>query len=150
VGDGVLHLHRADVRAVVDDDLLVAAVEPEVAVVVGVGEIAGVEPAVTKDLGGGIRTVPVPDRLAAGPDPHPPDGAGCTLGAVVVAHRDPEAADRPPDRSGLDGTTRRVERGDAHLGHAVALVDGEPDEMLELPLELERHLVGAGPTDPEG
>ena len=39
-----LDLERADVGAVVDDDLLLAAEEPQVAVVVGAGQVAGVEP----------------------------------------------------------------------------------------------------------
>ena len=36
----LLHLLRADVRPVVHDDLLLAAEEPEVAVLVGPGEVA--------------------------------------------------------------------------------------------------------------
>ena len=88
LGERALDLERADVRAVVDDDLLLAAEEPEVAVVVGAGEVAGVEPAVAHDLGGRVGVAPVADGLAAGLDPHPADVAGRDLGAVVVEQRD--------------------------------------------------------------
>ena len=41
----LLDLLRADVRAVVDDDLLLAAAEPQVAVFVRRHDVAGIEPA---------------------------------------------------------------------------------------------------------
>ena len=126
------------------DDLLLAAEEPEVAVVVGAREVAGVEPAVAQDLGGRVRVLPVPDGLAPGADPDPADGAVAALAAFFVAHADGEATDGPADRPLLDRTARRVERRQSHFGHAVALVDEQPAQRLELVLELERHLVGTG------
>ena len=60
LGQGLLDLHRADVRSVMHDDLLLAPEEPEVAVFVGVHEITGIQPAVTNDLGGGIGSSQYP------------------------------------------------------------------------------------------
>src|SRR3954454_3169546 len=46
----LLDLLRADVRTVVDEDLLLAAAEVEVVVLVALHHVAGVEPAIAKDL----------------------------------------------------------------------------------------------------
>src|SRR5438477_245976 len=60
----ILNFEGADVRSVMDDDLLFTAEEPEVAVLVGVGQITGVQPFVGHDLVGCRRGVPVTHHAA--------------------------------------------------------------------------------------
>ena len=125
LGERAFHLHRADVRAVVHDDLLLAPEEPQVAVVVGVREVPGVEPAVAQDLrrwrrgSPSSRSVWLRVRIHTRPT---------VAGRALVRRRRRARRCRSP-RSGrpidpcLIGPRRRVQRRQAHLGHAVALVD---------------------------
>ena len=132
-----------------DDHLLLAAEEPEVAVLVGAGEVAGVQPLVAHDLLGRLRRFPVAGHAAAGADPDAADRFRPDRLAVFVADRDAEAADRRPDRALLDDPGGRVERRQADLGHPVALDDREAGGGGELVQQLGRDLVGAGPADPQ-
>ena len=63
LGQRLLDLLQADVGAVVDDDLLLAPREPQVAVFVRHQLVAGIEPARLDGLGGGIELVQYPIML---------------------------------------------------------------------------------------
>jgi hypothetical protein len=73
---------------VVDDHLLLAAEEPEVAVGVGAGEVAGVEPLVAHHLCGRLRRLPVASHAAAGADPDPAHRLRRDRLAVIAAQGD--------------------------------------------------------------
>src|SRR4029077_7818341 len=55
----ILDFLGRDVRAVMNDELLLAAAEGELALVIGLHEIAGIEPAVTYGLGSGRGILPI-------------------------------------------------------------------------------------------
>ena len=58
---GFLDFLRADVRAIMNDDLFFAAAKPEVAVGIDAHQVARVEPAVDDGLGGGLLVAPIAD-----------------------------------------------------------------------------------------
>jgi len=87
--------------------------------------------------------------VRVGLDPDLADLADRDLAVIVVAERDLDARDRHADRALLDPTGNRIQGREPDLGHAVALVDEEADELGELLLELERHLVRAAAAETE-
>jgi hypothetical protein len=54
-----LDLLRADVRAVVDDDLLLAAAKPKIAVRIGAHHVTGIQSAVDERRGGVTAGMPI-------------------------------------------------------------------------------------------
>ena len=133
-----------------DDHLLLAAEEPEIAVLVGAGEVARVEPVVDHHLRGRLRRLPVADHAAAGcgsrsgPPPRPrsarPRSSRSAIAKPLIGL---------PDRALPDLAGGRVERRQPDLGHPVALDDREAGRRGELGQQLGRDLVGAGPADPQ-
>ena len=133
-----------------DDHLLLAAEEPEVAVLVGAGEVAGVEPALASP----------PPRSPRAPPSSRPSGCGCgsrsgrpppaSIGSPSSSRSAMhEAGDRRADRALPDLARGRIQRRQADLGHPVALDDREARRRRELGQQLGRDLVGAGAADPQ-
>lgn len=104
---GLFDLMRTDIRAVVNDDLLAASEEAEIAV--GAREIPRVEPALSDDFRRGIRIVPVADPLARRPNQKTSGRLGSGAGiraregqpraAVVIAQ---DRRGKPEIRDGED------------------------------------------------
>src|SRR4029453_1679126 len=105
-------LLRADVGAVVHDDLLLAPAEPQVAVFIRPHDVAGIEPARPDGLGGGIGPVPVSDHVAPRADPKAALGAGRQLGAALVPDRTLVTRIERPDRTELVGPGGRIQVAD--------------------------------------
>src|SRR5262249_29634802 len=140
----ILDLLRTDVRAVVDDDLLLTTAEPEIAVLVYSHHVAGVQPAVADGGGRRLGIVPIAHRVARGLDPDPAFLAGGTLHAGVVTDRHAVAGTEPPDRASLVDARRGIDTGAVALRHAVDLVDGQAGQIGEFSLQLGGDLVAAG------
>ena len=137
----VLQHRRGDVLAPGgDDDVLLPAGHPQVAVVVELTQVAGVQPAVGVDhLGGRGLVVPV-----TGEDVRPGHED-----LAVVGYPDRHPGHRPPDRADLvvAGQVGRDHR--AGLGEAVALQHGDADAAEEVPEPLaQRGAAGHGVLDP--
>ena len=139
--EGFLDLLRANVGAVVHDDLLLAALEPEIALLVGPHNVAGVEPAVLNGLGCRVRPVPIADHIGGRLDPEPARLARGKLPAVLVADRGLVAGIQAADRAQLVDARRRIDRREANFAHAPNLINRKTDQLGELLLKLRRHLV---------
>jgi hypothetical protein len=124
----------------VDDDLLLAAVEPKVAVLIGTHHVAGVQPAVDHRCRSRPRIVPVADHVAGKFDPEAPGRAARHLAPVVVAQRGLVAGTEAPDRADLR-RCRWIDGRNADLGHPVTLVDHDAGKRGELLLEGRGNLV---------
>ncbi len=68
-----------------NDDLLLAAVEPEVAVLVCAHHVAGIQPSIDDSFLGRLGIVPVGDHIARKFDPKTPVHSGRHLLPVLVA-----------------------------------------------------------------
>ena len=96
IGQRLLHFDRRDVLAARDDDVLHAVAQFDVAIGMDHGEVAGVEPAALKGLGGGLGIVVVAqhDVVAA----HQYFAHGLAVGGdivhVVVGHAQVHAGDQ--------------------------------------------------------
>ena len=120
-----LDLERVDVLAARDDHVPRAVEQVEVAVVVGVDDVAGAVPAVDQRLGGLVRAVPVAEHDVRAADPQ-----------LAVAHVDLDAGHRDAHRGEplaaaavvLAGEVRDRRRG---LGHPVELGDVAVRQPLE-------------------
>jgi len=99
---GALDLLGADVGAVVDDDLLFAPAEEEVALLIGSHHIAGVEPPVAEGPLGRAWVVPVADGGRGSVDPQAAFAAHRQLLAVIVSDGQPDGRNDLPDRTNLD------------------------------------------------
>ena len=124
----VLDLGRTDAITAAGDDIVGAALKPEIAVVIAHSEIAGDQPAIGVFVAGRLRVAPVfkhhhrigtADRNMAG-------GSGRLLVAVIVDDGGDMAGNGAPHRTGLDwhdagvGTDHEVA-----LGLAEHFVDGQ-------------------------
>ena len=135
----VLDVARIDVEAAANDEVLDAVNDVEVAVVIEVADVAGVQPAVTHRRRGRLRTVPVAGHEHRSADADLAVLAGRQPGPVGSHDSHLHPLDRrahraKPAAGGRLGTDQR-----AGLRTAVALPDlaaGHP------PLELGRHLRG--------
>src|SRR5262249_20210692 len=100
-----LHLGGIDVLAAGDDDVLDAVLEPEAALRIALGDVAGAKPAAGKRLGGVLRVVPVAARHVLAAHQHLAGHAGAHLGAAGVDHAylcvEPRAAHRADVVEGL-------------------------------------------------
>ena len=85
-------------------DLFLATEEPQVTVVVGVDEIAGIEPVSAHDFGGCDRVLPVPDHFALRLDPNAADRPRRHLFPRLVANRDAVPRDGAADGAAFDDT----------------------------------------------
>src|SRR5215207_9388113 len=139
--EDLFDLARVDVEPAADDQLLLAVDDEEVAVLVALREIAGVQPSVLVDgPGGRFRAVPI---AAHHHRPANQDLAYVALRHVVPllidqAHLD--AVHRKADRAGLALDLRPIEGGDrTGLRQAVALQDLAVEAPLELLEHLDRH-----------
>ena len=120
----VLEVLRGDVLAAGrDDDVLLAVGDLDEAVVVDLGDVARVEPAVgVEHLGrrGGILVVAAEDRVAADQE------------LAVLGDSELEAGQRGADRPEAPALGRVRRRGRRALAEAVALEDPDPDRVEEL------------------
>src|SRR5207245_2945234 len=133
LAEHVLDLAGADPEALVLDELLLTVDDEDVPALVLAADVAGVEPAVTDDVGGVLRLVPVPahDLRPAHADLTDLTGREDFRPALevddpVLGPRD-RGADRLEDRRG-HGIGVRHRRG---LGEAVALDDGLPEALRQ-------------------
>ena len=67
--EGAFDLQGSNVRAVVDDHLFLAAVEPDVPILIRVGQVAGVQPPVAHNFAGRVGIAPITCHQAPGLDP---------------------------------------------------------------------------------
>ena len=134
-----LEVGRADVLAAGgDDQLLLAVDDPEVAVVVELADVAGVQPAVVVErLGGLLRLVEVAEEDVAAPADH----------LAVLGERHLDAGHRRADRARLHLVGRPGHRAGA-LGHAVDLRQRHADRP-EPGEQLGRDRRGAGDGEVE-
>src|SRR5690606_15157906 len=119
--DLVLQLHRADPLAAGLDDVLRAVPQPDVAVRVDRGDVAGLEPTVLGERLGGALVV-----VVAGGDPRAADlqlAGGLPVPGLLLA------GDRIGD-AGLD-TEERLAHGRPQVRHAV-LVEAGGDGRLDV------------------
>ena len=136
----LLDLARIDVVTAADDHVLLAVDDEEVAVLVDLAHVAGVQPAVADRLGGRVLALPVALHHVVAPDHDLADLALRDLVAVVVDDLHLDALDRSPDRAGLALAVGVVERGDRRgLREAVALEDLASERVLESAHQLDRH-----------
>ena len=138
-----LHLERADPVARRGDDVVRPAHEPEVAVLVPRGGVAGVVPAVPEGPPIGLGRVDVPveqpggaGRRAVRPHRDVADLARSEPGTVVVHHVHVEARHGLAHGAGADGQGRIVREEADRLGLAVAVVDGVSGRLLPDPDDL--------------
>src|SRR3954447_18160397 len=137
--EDLLDLARVDVVAAADDQLLLAVDDEEVAVLVDLGHVATVEPAVLDRVLGGVGLVPVALHDVVALDDDLADLALVDLVAVVVDDLHLDALDRRADRALLALALAVVERGDRRgLAQAVPL----EDRAIELVLEVAHELAG--------
>src|SRR4051794_14197665 len=144
LGDGgvlvedLLDLARVDVVAPADDHVLLAVDDEEVAVLVDLGHISRVEPAVAHDLLRGVVAVPVALHEVVTADG---DLAPLTLRdllAVLVDDLHLHALVRRADRAGLALLVGVVERRDRRgLREPVALEDLAAEGLLEAAEDLD-------------
>ena len=80
---------RADVLAAADDQVVAAALDPEVPVVVEAAEIAGVKPAVAGERRRGDRGPADEDLAVARPGPRCPEGLGRPIPTRAAASPGP-------------------------------------------------------------
>ena len=139
LGDGgmleerALDLERADAIRGGDDHVVRPPDEPEVAVLVAHRPVAGEVPAVPEDRVGLLGRVPVageqrgrsPDQREVALDAVRTDVTRLVDHGDVVPGRGQAHRARPDRRAGRVGDEQRV------LGLAVAVVDGQPERVLE-------------------
>src|SRR5258708_19999115 len=94
-----LDLLRADVGAVMHDDLLAAAAEPQIAVGVDPHHVAGIEPAILDRRAGRLWIGPIADRIAGRLDPQAAFPAGRDPRAALLADRHLVPPLSTPDRA---------------------------------------------------
>ncbi len=116
-----LDLRRRDVLAGrIDDQVLLAARQPDIAVIVDPPEVARRHPPVGVDqYGGGLWHLEVARA----------DAAAAYEQFSVARRADLEAGDRPTDRTDANGVGRIERGGSAVLGLAVHLGDRQPDPV---------------------
>src|SRR5262249_41979093 len=111
----VLPVGRSDVLATRrDDDVLLATGDEQVAVLVDLAEVAGVQPAVDHRLLGRVVVLVIA----------PEDVRALDQYLAVLGDLDFAARHRPADRTDLVVLDRRDRGGSRGLGHAVALHHG--------------------------
>ena len=139
--EDLLDLARVHVVAAADDQLLLAVDDEEVAVLVDLGHVAGLEPAVLVD--GLLRlllALPVALHHVVALDGDLADLALVDLVAVVVDHLHLDALDRGADRAGLALLVGVVERRHRRgLAQAVALEHVAAEGLLEALHDLDGH-----------
>src|SRR2546428_131767 len=128
--DRRLHLERADAVARALDDVVRAALEPEVAVGIAAAEVTDHHPPPTETLGVARLIVPVPDRVVAlGARAHRdlPHLVRSELVALVVDDAHLDAWQRPPHRARLHRHVDRVPVADrqAELARPVVVHHGQ-------------------------
>jgi len=97
----ILDLHRIDVLAARDDDVLFAVHEIDEAVLVRTRHVARVKPAVFEDLGGGLGIVVVALHHARAPDAQLADCAGLYGNAAFIHNPDLPLVSGLADRAHL-------------------------------------------------
>src|SRR6266487_1737039 len=134
----LLDVPGEDVEPAADDQVLLAVDHPQVAVLVEVADVAGMQPAAAQRLRGRLRRVPVAEHHAGGAAADLAALAEGDLAVVLVQDADLIARQREPDRAELAPPRRRAGDDRARLGAAVALTDLQPGHA---PLDLERRLL---------
>src|SRR4029453_5436881 len=137
----VLDFLGRDIRAVVDDQLLPAAAEGEIACLIRLHNIAGIQPAVVHDSSGGRRIPPIANGQTRSADPRAACGTDWQLLTVLVADREANARSSPSDGPNLHNARGRVAGDEAGFSHAVGLVDHLAGQLGEFARQLRWHLV---------
>ena len=121
--EDLLDLARVHVVAAADDQVLLAIDDEEVPVLVGLGDVAGLEPPLAVDrLGRRVRSVPVALHHVVSADHDLADLAGRHVVAVVIDDLHLDALDRRTDRTRLALVVGMVEgRHRRGLAQPVAL-----------------------------
>ena len=149
-GEHLLDLGGEHVEPRHDDQVLGPIDEVEVAVVVGGGHVAGVQPTVgVEHLGGRLGVAVVAGEHVVAANPDLADVADERV-AVVVDQTDLDARQGTTDRSESRRDTRR--RGDdrRRLGEAVALADLEAETLLHRACHADRQARRSGQRQPHG
>ena len=132
----ILDLARVDVEATDEDHLFLPSADEEVAVVVELANVAGVQPAVVKRLGRGRRQVPVAAHQLWAARQHladPPRPAGAVPVLQVLQHQF-GVLERQPHRAGLQRLGGIVVGQDrAGLGLPVPLQDRYAGRLVPAP-----------------
>src|SRR3954454_9448286 len=148
--EDLLDLARVDVVAAADDHVLLAVDDEEVAVLVDLGHVARVEPAVAHDLLRGVVAVPVALHEVVAADGDLADLALAHLLAVLVDRLHLHALDRGADRAGLALAVGVVEGRDRRgLRQPVALEDLAAEGLLEAAQHLDRERRAARDAQPQ-
>src|ERR1043165_9111577 len=127
-----LDLGRPDAVARALDDVVGAALVPDVAVFIHAALVAGQAPAVADELvAGGLRVLPVLEekhRVVRAVDRDFAELAALHFRPALVDHRDPVPGIRPADRAGLHRPGGLAVADDVvDLGLAEHLVDGDAE-----------------------
>ena len=130
----LLDLPRVDLLAAPVDHVVGAAGQEQIAVLVQVAKVAGLEPAVRVD-GADRAARRVLRDDARSPDLHPADLAGRARPEQVPVPADhPDLGSRGPAAAGLARPVQRVGGDHAgRLGHAVGLYHRDAERLLEPP-----------------
>ena len=99
-----------------DDDLLVPAAEPQIAVVIDPHNVASVEPILADNFGACAGIVPIAGGARRRPHEETPFRAARDFAPILAADREHETRARHPDRAELIHHRRRIERGQTNLG----------------------------------
>ena len=154
LGDGrvlvehLLDLAGIDVVAAADDQVLLAIDDEEVAVLVDLREVTGVEPAAAHRLGRRVGTLPVALHHVRALDDDLPHLALRDLLVVLVEDLHLDVADRRADRAGLALAVGVVEGCDRRgLAQPVPLQDLRAELSVERAQHLDRQRRAAGDAD---
>ena len=101
----LLHLFRVHVEPGDDHEILGAIHDEQVALVVSVRHVAGMEPPIVQDLPRFLRTLPVPGEHVGASDDDLARVAVVSVGAVDVEEPDFHAGKGQPHRGGLHPAT---------------------------------------------
>ena len=150
--DDLFDLDGIDVLGSADDHVLPAAGDPEKAVGVGHGEVAGMPPSAPPRGRGLIGTVPVAPAHERAPYDQFADGAGLHLALVLIDDLDLDGEGRLADRADLLEAMLRAQEGRhrSPLGAPVRVHEGDVREpFVDRAEQRERHRLAAGQQEPQ-
>src|SRR6266702_3096120 len=151
--DDLFDLARVYVEPAAEDHLLLAIDDEEIALLVDVPEVSGVEPAALESLGGRLWIPPVALHHVVASDhdlPHVVLACRQHL-ALLVNDLELDPEHRLSDTEYLALRDALVERRRRRrLGEAVALEDGRPELLLERLKDLARERCAPGAADAQG
>ena len=143
------HLQRRNVAAAANDHILLPAHEPEVPVFVVPAEIARLDPAVVHHLSGEGGVIPVALHHHRTTHPDFPDLGRHQIIAPLVHDTHLGAIHRESHRTRLLATERGIHRVRSDFRGATLLGNWFPGDPFEPLLQLRRHAIAAGHTQPQ-